>query len=151
MLKSCKGITLTSLVIYVIVLMIVIALMSGFSGYFNKNINQITIKEENNEQFTRFLAYLTKDINNENIKFAKTGQENDIEYIIIKFEENEEHQYLYKKDSIYYINEAKNKKIRICNNVNSCDFEYDNTNKILTVNIVINNEEYSKSLNVNIN
>lgn len=151
MLKSCKGITLTSLVIYVIVLMVVIALMSGFSGYFNKNINQITIKEENNEQFTRFLAYLTKDINNENIKFAKTGQENDIEYIIIKFEENEEHQYLYKKDSIYYINEAKNKKIRICNNVNSCDFEYDNTNKILTVNIVINNEEYSKSLNVNIN
>ena len=100
MLKSCKGITLTSLVIYVIVLMVVIALMSGFSGYFNKNINQIT---------------------------------------------------LYKKDSIYYINEAKNKKIRICNNVNSCDFEYDNTNKILTVNIVINNEEYSKSLNVNIN
>lgn len=151
MLKSCKGITLTSLVIYVIVLMVVIALMSGFSGYFNKNINQITIKEENNEQFTRFLAYLTKDINNENINFAKTGQENDIEYIIIKFEENEEHQYLYKKDSIYYINEAKNKKIRICNNVNSCDFEYDNTNKILTVNIVINNEEYSKSLNVNIN
>ena len=151
MLKSCKGITLTSLVIYVIVLMVVIALMSGFSGYFNKNINQITIKEESNEQFTRFLAYLTKDINNENIKFAKTGQENDIEYIIIKFEENEEHQYLYKKDSIYYINEAKNKKIRICNNVNSCDFEYDNTNKILTVNIVINNEEYSKSLNVNIN
>ena len=151
MLKSCKGITLTSLVIYVIVLMIVIALMSGFSGYFNKNINQITIKEENNEQFTRFLAYLTKDINNENINFAKTGQENDIEYIIIKFEENEEHQYLYKKDSIYYINEAKNKKVRICNNVNSCDFEYDNTNKILTVNIVINNEEYSKSLNVNIN
>ena len=151
MLKSCKGITLTSLVIYVIVLMIVIALMSGFSGYFNKNINQITIKEESNEQFTRFLAYLTKDINNENINFAKTGQENDIEYIIIKFEENEEHQYLYKKDSIYYINEAKNKKLRICNNVNSCDFEYDNTNKILTVNIVINNEEYSKSLNVNIN
>lgn len=151
MLKSCKGITLTSLVIYVIVLMVVIALMSGFSGYFNKNINQITIKEESNEQFTRFLAYLTKDINNENINFAKTGQENDIEYIIIKFEENEEHQYLYKKDSIYYINEAKNKKIRICNNVNSCDFEYDNTNKILTVNIVINNEEYSKSLNVNIN
>ncbi len=151
MLKSCKGITLTSLVIYVIVLMVVIALMSGFSGYFNKNINQITIKEESNEQFTRFLAYLTKDINNENIKFAKTGQENDIEYIIIKFEENEEHQYLYKKDSIYYINEAKNKKIRICNNVNSCDFEYDNTNKILTVNIIINNEENSKSLNVNIN
>lgn len=151
MLKSCKGITLTSLVIYVIVLMVVIALMSVFSGYFNKNINQITIKEENNEQFTRFLAYLTKDINNENIKFAKTGQENDIEYIIIKFEENEEHQYLYKKDSIYYINEAKNKKIRICNNVNSCDFEYDNTNKILTVNIIINNEEYTKSLNVNIN
>ena len=151
MLKSCKGITLTSLVIYVIVLMVVIALMSGFSGYFNKNINQITIKEESNEQFTRFLAYLTKDINNENIKFAKTGQENDIEYIIIKFEENEEHQYLYKKDSIYYINEEKNKKIRICNNVNSCDFEYDNTNKILTVNIIINNEEYAKSLNVNIN
>lgn len=34
MLKSNKGITMTSLVIYVIVLMIVIALMSNFSRLF---------------------------------------------------------------------------------------------------------------------
>ena len=62
MLKNNKGITLTSLTIYVIVLMIVIALMSGFVGYFNKNINNITASEESDEQFTLFLEYITKDI-----------------------------------------------------------------------------------------
>lgn len=149
MLKSNHGLTLTSLVIYVIVLMIVIALLSGFAGYFYKNINLITIKEESDERFTRLLAYLTKDINQESINFIKTGEDNDVKYIILKFAENKEHQYLYKNNKIYYIDESKNKKINLCNNVNSCDFLYDNTG--LTMNINMNNKEYSKTIKVNNN
>ena len=149
MLKSNHGLTLTSLVIYVIVLMIVIALLSSFFGYFYQNVNQITIKEESDERFTRFLAYLTKDINQESINFIKTGEDNDVKYIILKFTENEEHQYLYKNNKIYYIDESKNKKINLCNNVNSCDFLYDNTS--LTMNINMNNKEYSKTIKVNNN
>ena len=151
MLKSSKGITLTSLVIYIIVLMIVIALFSNFSGYFFKNVNQITIKEIGDEQFTRFLAYLTKDINLDEINFVKTGTYNNVNYIILKFEDNIEHQYLYANKAIYYIDKNRNKTINLCNNVSSCNFMYDDTTKALTVNIIINNINYTKLLIVNNN
>ncbi len=148
MLNSNKGITLASLVIYIIVLMIVVAIMSNFSGYFYKNLNIITIKEESDEQFTRLLAYLTKDLNQENIRLVKCGQDDDIKYIIIKLEENVEHQYLYKNNTIYYVDKDKEKKICLCDSVNSCEFIYKNT--YLTLNIKINDKYYLKTISVNI-
>ncbi|MBO4816632.1 MAG: hypothetical protein J5507_07120 [Clostridia bacterium] len=151
MLKSNKGITMTSLVIYVIVLMIVITLLSGFAGYFYKNVKLITIKEASDEQFTRFLAYLTKDINKGNINFVKNGTYNETNYIILKFEDSIEHQYLYKNNTIYFIDKNENKKINLCNNVNSCDFMYDDNSKLLNTNININNKNYTKALIVNNN
>lgn len=150
MLKSNKGITLTSLVVYVIVLMIVIGLMSGFSRYFYKNVNQITVIEISDEQYTRFIAYLTKDINRDDITFTKTNTENEESYIILKFKGDVEHQYLYLNKTIYYVDKNKNKKIVLCGNVSSCDFQYNDTSKILTINIKIENKEYSKTLKVNI-
>ena len=151
MLKSNKGITMTSLVVYVIVLTIVIALLSGFSGYFYKNVNLITIKEASDEQFTRFIAYLTKDLNQDDIFFIKTGTDNEESnnYIILKFYGNLEHQYLFKNDTLYYIDKIKNKKITLCNNVNLCNFEYDDTNKVLTTNLNINKKNYTKTFIVN--
>ena len=151
MIKSNKGITLTSLVIYVIVLMIVIALFSSFSRYFYKNVNQIAIKEENNEQYTRFLAYLTKDINQKDITFVKTGSNDGECYIIFKYENNIEHQYLYKNKTIYYINTNKIKKIVLCDNVNSCEFNYDDSTKTLTLNLNIEDKQYRKTFNINTN
>ena len=148
MLNSNKGITLASLVIYIIVLMIVVALMSNFSGYFYKNLNIITIKEESDEQFTRLLAYLTKDLNQENIRLVKCGQDDDIKYIIIKLEENVEHQYLYNNNTIYYVDKDKEKKICLCDSVNSCEFIYKNT--YLTLNIKIDDKYYLKTISVNI-
>ena len=151
MLKSNKGITMTSLVIYVIVLMIVIALLSGFSGYFYKNVNLITIKEASDEQFTRFIAYLTKDLNQNNAFFIRTGTDNgeSNNYLILKIDGNIEHQYLFENETLYYIDKIKNKKITLCNNVNLCNFEYDDTNKVLTTNLNINKKNYTKTFIVN--
>jgi len=148
MLKSNKGVTLLSLVVYVIVLMIVIALLSNFSGYFFKNVNLIAIKEASDEQYTRFLAYVAKDVNQNDINFVKTSSNNEECYIIFKFENNKEHQYLYKNKTIYYLDKNKVKKIALCDNVDSCDFNYNDSIKVLTLNVNINNKEYSKNFNV---
>lgn len=149
MLKSNKGVTLLSLIIYVIVLMIVIALLSNFSGYFYKNVNLITIKEASDEQYTKFLAYIAKDVNQNDINLVKTGLNNDECYIIFKFENNKEHQYLYKNKTIYYLDKNKVKKIALCNKVNFCVFNYNDSVKTLTLNLNIENKEYSKIFNVN--
>ena len=157
MLKSNKGVTLISLVIYVIVLIIVIALMSNFSGYFYKNTNKITINENNDEQITRFLAYLTKDTNSEELSSIKTGTENSTEsnvnYIILRFKNGIEHQYLFKDNNkVYFINKTnevnKTKKVVLCNNVDLGNFTYDDASKTLTANISVNNKQYEKILRV---
>ena len=151
MLKSNKGVTLLSLIIYVIVLMIVIALLSNFSGYFFKNVNLITIKEASDEQYTKFLSYIAKDVNQNDINLVKTGLNNDECYIIFKFENNKEHQYLYKNKTIYYLDKNKVKKIALCDNVDSCDFNYNDSIKTLTLNLNMYNKEYLKTFNVNYN
>ena len=61
-MKSNRGVTLTSLVIYIIGLVIVITLMSNFSGYFYKNLSEVTIKQNADEQYSKFLSYITKDL-----------------------------------------------------------------------------------------
>ena len=114
MLKTNQGVTLTSLVIYVIVLMIVISIMSVFSGYFLKNTKEVTINEVSKEQYTKFLSYITKDINSGELRFIKSGTISENEpYLIFKFENEKEHQYILKNENIYFldINETIPKKI----------------------------------------
>ena len=72
-LKSNRGVTLTSLVIYIIGLTIVIALMGLISNYFYQNITDVTIKQNADEQYSKFLAYLTKDANSDNLVYVQTG------------------------------------------------------------------------------
>lgn len=150
MLKSNKGITLTSLVIYVIVLLIVIGLMSGFSGYFFKNANIITVKENYEEQYTRFLAYLIKDASSDQLYFVKTDPENN--YLILKYKDGSQHQYVYsdKSKSIYYINvsETAPKKILLCSKVTDLTMAY--STNILQVNMTINGRNYEKKINISI-
>ena len=151
MLKSDKGITLTSLVIYVIVLMIVLGLISGFMGYFYKNTNKITIKENYEEQYTRFLAYLIKDTNSDQlnfIKIIKTDSEDN--YLILRFKDGSQHQYVYSDKNIYYINvsETTPKKILLCSNVTDLTMAY--STNILQVSMTINGRNYEKNINISI-
>lgn len=150
MLKSNKGVTLTSLVIYVIVLMIAIGLMSNFSGYFYKNTNKITIKENYEEQYTKFLAYITKDINSDQLNFVKTGTDSGKKYLIFIFKDGSQHQYVYSNENIYYISvsETVPKKILLCNKVTNLTMDY--SANILQINMTINGKNYEKLLNISI-
>ena len=150
MLKSDKGITLTSLVIYVIVLLIVSGLMSGFSEYFYKNANKITIKENYEEQYTRFLAYLIKDTNSDQLNFIKIKTDSENKYLILRFKDGSQHQYVYSDKNIYYLNvsETTPKKILLCNNVTDLTMVY--STNILQVSMTINGRNYEKNINISI-
>ena len=66
-LKSNRGVTLTALVIYVMGLAVVITLMAMILKYFYRNVNDVTISQNADEQYSKFLAYLTKDANSDNL------------------------------------------------------------------------------------
>ena len=66
-MKEERGVTLTSLCIYIISLTIAIGLLSTFASYFMKNTNDIIVKSNSGEEYARFLTYFTKDVNSENL------------------------------------------------------------------------------------
>ena len=62
-MKSQKGLTLISVVIYVIVLTIVVGMMSVLTKFFYRNTQDTIIVANTADQHTRFLSYITNDIN----------------------------------------------------------------------------------------
>lgn len=155
-MKSNKGITLISLVIYVIVLMVVISIMSVIAGHFYANTKEISIKQVSNEEYTKFLSYITKDINSDKLRFVKSGTTTEgEEYLILKFEDETEHQYILTNDNIYFldINYTQPKKILLCQNafVNETHpFEYSELDKKIDINFELNKKTYSTVLNINL-
>ena len=62
-MKSKKGITIISLIVYVIVLSIVIGTTSIIIKYFYNNTEETVISKKTANQYSRFVAYITDDIN----------------------------------------------------------------------------------------
>jgi len=62
-MKANKGITLISLITYVIILSIVIGTSSILIRYFYINTEETVISKKTADQYSRFITYLTDDIN----------------------------------------------------------------------------------------
>lgn len=62
-MKSNKGITIITLTVYIIVLTVVIGTVSMMMRYFYHNSDETVIAKDSANQYTRFLAYITDDIN----------------------------------------------------------------------------------------
>lgn len=152
-MRSNKGITLTSLLIYVIGIMVIITIVATFTGYFTQNIHEVTIENIAEEQHSRFITYITKDINSEDITYVKTPNSNK-NYVILYFKDGIEHQYVYSDGNMYFINienDTVTKKITLCSGITSYSddiFQYDNN--VLSYRFNINSEEFSESYNINI-
>lgn len=82
-MKQERGVTLTSLCIYVIGLITVIGLMSTFTSYFAKNTNDTVVKSNSGEEYIRFLAYFTKDVNSSNLNTVSLYDSRERNYIYI--------------------------------------------------------------------
>ena len=62
-MKSNKGITIISLLIYIIVLTIVIGTTSLLIRYFYTNTEETVISKKTTDQYSRLMTYLTDDVN----------------------------------------------------------------------------------------
>lgn len=117
-MKSNKGITLTSLIIYVIGMTIMVATIATITSFFYKNIDIGDINSDTT-QYTKFSSMFTEEtnrINNSVIECKTLTDENRISYIIF----SSGNQYTFNEDSksIYKNN------VKICDNVEMCEFSY---------------------------
>lgn len=146
-MKSNKGITLTSLIIYIIVFTIVIGTVATLSGYFTSNLNNVVISSDASEQYTRLTTYLSNDINSINFETMDVGDD----YINITFKDGSYHKYLYNDNKIYYISakeETLDKKISLCVKIEDCNFTYENNKLKISIKIdgITYNNNYSISI-----
>lgn len=116
---NSKGITLTSVIIYVIGMVFVIAIISTLTSFFYKNVNIEDINKETT-QYTKFSSIFLNEINKENnyIIDCKSIEENEgnISYII--FASGNQYTFMKENNSIY-----KN-QIKICEDIQNCNFSY---------------------------
>lgn len=116
-----RGITLSSLMVYVIGMLVVVGIIGVITSYFYKNVDIENINDNTQVQYTNFSSLFTNEINkkdNKIIDCITTGEnENKISYII--FSSGNQYTFKAENKSIY-----KN-KIKICENIEDCDFSYE--------------------------
>ena len=131
-MKKESGITLASLVIYVIIFSFTLGLLAALSGFIFGNIDNINSDSISSEEFNKFHINFLKDIKEYNDANIYTG--NDI--VTITFGSNNETIYTYKSsDKAIYKN-----KVKIATNIlkfeasKKEDTEHNNK-KVITVTI----------------
>lgn len=144
-MKENKGITLTSLIIYIIVLTTVIGTIAMITKHFKTNVSKTITSNNVSEQYARFTTYITSNLNSQ--KFQKVKIDNGV--LNVFFNDNTINQYIYSNNEIYYqvtSNNIVSKKITLCTKVTSCKFSYENN--VLKTNVVMNDRVFNNSYNV---
>lgn len=129
-MRGHKGVTLTSLTVYIIAMVIVVATIAVMTKYFYGNLDYLTDRNQVSKEYTSFNSYFTTDINTKGIKVLYC------EGNIIAFSNG--NQYTFQGNTIYM------NKIAISNNVESCEFIYDsNDESKISVELNIGGKDYN--------
>ena len=149
-MKSEKGITLISLMIYIIVLSIVIGVIAGFTRYFYRNSNELSTTTDVANKYTRFVQYISEDVNYNEIEFVNTNGTS----INFMLKDGTVHKYYYDTNNkdIYFISwdksNDKEKQIRLCDKVDSFTIsltEEENSRYVIVVSTTINKIQYNNT------
>lgn len=119
-MNSNKGVTLTSLIIYVIGMLIVVASISTLTTFFYKNIDTSAISDDSTTQYTKFLSTFSEEINNPNniVLDCKTYEENGNKISYIIFSSGNQYTFMAENNSIY------RNQVKLCQNIDICEFSY---------------------------
>ena len=121
-MKSENGITLTSLVVYVVVATIVIGIMSVVSSSFLSNMNLISDQDQYAVEFNKFNMFFVNDVKNNKTAQVQTNQ--------IVFEDGTTYQYSEANMTIYRNNVEIAKQVQELN-FTSENYQVENTTKTL--------------------
>lgn len=115
-MKSNKGVTLTSLIIYVIGMTIMVSIIATLTSFFYKNIDIGDINS-NTTQYTKFTSILSEEVNKKNNSVIDCQSLTEgVSYIV--FSSGNQYTFNQKSKSVYRNN------VKICDNIDTCDFSY---------------------------
>lgn len=128
-MKSERGVTLISIIIYVIALTVIVLIIGRIITYFYRNINDFTAENKALSEYIKINTYFTDEINTKGNVVEAFGEN------YVKFAKTQ-NQYTYQNGKIY-INKAK-----ICDDIDNCKFSYDETKEKVSVEITIKGKNY---------
>lgn len=126
-MKKENGITLVTLIVYLIIVSAILAALTNLSSHIYKNINKLGIENLSAEEFNKFNVNFVKSVKaNKNATVTNNNQN-----VTIEFDDGTTYNYINGENSIY-----KN-KIKIAKNINCFTAEVKNINnkKVIQVKI----------------
>lgn len=137
-MKNQKGITMISLIIYIIALLIVIGVVATISRYFYKNVENSAEQVDPMSEYIKFNSFFSEEINSQGIQVLE-AQEN---YIV--FNNGVQYTYIPENKGIY------RNKVKICRLVDDCNFIYSENGDTNTVQVIFKVKDFSNSVVYNL-
>lgn len=130
-MKREKGITMLSLIIYVLLMIFIVASVSNITSSFYSNLNQFDNESESVVAFSKFNMYFLNDIKKDDIEIEEINSN----YIVLSLND-EKIEYSVQNNSLY------RNRVKICNNVQNASITASNDN---TINIYLKIGDYEKT------
>ena len=146
-MKSERGVTLVSLIIYIIGMLIAVTIVTVLNGYFYKNVDLSKDNLTPLQQFTKFNSYFTEEINNDETKVLETytNEDQTKSHIIFKIGQEKIIQYTFTEGKIYLDNIKIGEGIEKCIFNVTKDEEKDKT--LVNVYFKINENNFERNIN----
>ncbi len=109
-MKSQRGVTLTSLAVYIMIVLIVVGILATVTLNLQNNMKEINKDGSNSPEFDKFNMYFLKEIKKEQ-NGIKEISDNEVLF-------ESDNKYSYKNDNSIYLND----NIKIAENIEKCNF-----------------------------
>lgn len=139
-MKSEKGITLISVIIYVIVMLLVVTIASILTGYFYNNIDINNTEQNANVEFTKFNSFFTEEVNirgNTILESDTEGTSTGQKYIV--FSTGNQYTYIKNNKSIYKNNS------KIASDIEEFNLKINNSDSKTTIEIELTSGNITKT------
>ena len=134
-MKSEKGVTMVSLIVYVIAMLITVTIVTIVTSYFYKNVEIEPEKYTYFSEFTKVESFFAEEVNREPNEVLKVDNESSQPYVA--FSSGNQYTYISANKALYKNN------VKIASNISECEFEetIKNGNQAIKVRIKIQDKE----------
>ena len=133
-MKNNSGVTITSIIVYVIAMMIVIGIIASITSFFYSNVNNINENSDNISEITKFHMYFLEETTNENNSIVSISN-NQITFAT-------GNTFTFQDKAIYF------NHVKICEQITNTQFATEEINEKTIINVLITigeNNEYTKT------
>lgn len=129
-MKSEKGISLVSLIVYILAMAILTGILTVITNFFYSDMLNTETDVDVIVEYTKFNSYFSEEVNKSNIKVIESASD----YIV--FNNGVQYTYVLQNNAIY------RNKVEICKGIQHCTFleKIVNGNTVIEVTIAIGND-----------